>query len=154
MPRWVGCIRGQKQLLLSQHSLKPSNHLQSREVVPSSFSSVFSPSLQHWERWRLALFQVRRRVMGLGTRSGDEQSMEEHSRDSSPLFQNSGFQNRAPIQEIIKGAFGCLSGCLTVISWWVVRCFELNQTCIYPQSNSVMWLLILSYVASGNKAIF
>lgn len=93
-------------------------------------------------------------MMGLGTRSGAEQSMEDHSQDSSPLFQNSGFQNRALIQEIIKGAFGCLAGCLTVMSRWVVRRFELNQTCTYPQSNSVMWLLIPSYVASGNKAIF
>lgn len=35
-----------------------------------------------------------------------------------------------------------------------VRCFELNQTCTCPQSNSILWLLMSSYVASGNQAIF
>lgn len=83
-----------------------------------------------------------------------EQSFQDCSHDFSSLSPNSGFQNKTPIPEIIKGTFSCLDRCPTISSWWVVGCFELNQTCTYPPSNSIMWLLMPSHVASGNKAIF
>lgn len=56
--------------------------------------------------------------------------------------------------EIVKVAFGCGNGCPVISSWCVVRCFELNQTRTCPQSNSILWLLMSSYVASGNQTIF
>lgn len=74
--------------------------------------------------------------------------------DFSSLAQNSRFQNRALVQEIIKGASGRLSGCPAVFSWWVAGCFELNQACTHPQSNSIRWLLMPSYLGSGKKVIF
>ena len=52
-----------------------------------------------------------------------------------------------------KAAFGCFYGCPAISSWRVVRGFELNQTCTWPQSNSILWLLMSSYAASGNQAI-
>ena len=65
-------------------------------------------------------------------------------------YPDSGFQNKTPVSEIIKYTFGGSKA-----KQFLVGCFfELNQTCTYPPSNSIMWLLMPSYVASGNKAIF
>lgn len=79
-----------------------------------------------------------------------EQSVRDFSHNHSP--QTLGFKIGLPIRGIIKGT------CLAVLSlsynfWWAVRRLSLTRP-VYPLSNSIMWLLMPSYVASGNKAIF